>query len=193
MGLKLKELKGVRPLLIHAEAGACMHKKVFGFAGYSGAGKTTLIEQLIPRFVQAGLRVSLIKHAHHAFDIDKPGKDSYRHREAGATEVLVTSDRRWVMMHELRDEAQPSLEEQLARFAPCDLVLVEGFKRAAIPKLEVFRPSFERPLLHPDDANIVAIAADAHVETTLPMLDLNDPAAIAEFIIRHQGLDKRAT
>ena len=170
-----------------------MHKKVFGFAGYSGAGKTTLIEQLIPRFVQAGLRVSLIKHAHHAFDIDKPGKDSYRHREAGATEVLVTSDRRWVMMHELRDEVQPSLDAQLARFAPCDLVLVEGFKRAAIPKLEVFRPSFERPLLHPDDANIVAIAADAPVETTLPLLDLNNPDAIAEFIIKHQGLDQRAT
>ena len=155
-----------------------MHKKVFGFAGYSGAGKTTLIEQLIPRFVQAGLRVSLIKHAHHAFDIDKPGKDSYRHREAGA--------------NELRDEAQPSLEEQLARFAPCDLVLVEGFKRAAIPKLEVFRPSFERPLLHPDDANIVAIAADAPVQTALPLLDLNNPDAIAEFIIRHQGLEQRA-
>lgn len=170
-----------------------MLKKVFGFAGYSGAGKTTLIEQLIPRFVLAGLRVSLIKHAHHAFDIDKPGKDSYRHREAGASEVLVTSDRRWVMMHELRDEAQPSLEEQLERFAPCDLVLVEGFKRAPIPKLEVFRPSFERPLLHPDDANIVAIAADAHLDTTLPVLDLNDPDAIAEFIIRHQGLDKRTT
>ena len=168
-----------------------MHKKVFGFAGYSGAGKTTLIEQLIPRFVRAGLRVSLIKHAHHAFDIDKPGKDSYRHREAGATEVLVTSDRRWVMMHELRDEEQPSLDEQLARFAPCDLVLVEGFKRAAIPKLEVFRPSFERPLLHPDDANIVAIAADAPVQTALPLLDLNNPDAIAEFIIRHQDLEPR--
>ena len=163
-------------------------RKVFGFAGYSGSGKTTLIEQLIPRFVQAGLRVSLIKHAHHAFDIDKPGKDSYRHREAGATEVLVTSDRRWVLMHELRDEMQPSLEEQLARFAPCDLVLVEGFKRAAIPKLEVYRPSFERPLLHPEDANIVAIAADAPVQTALPLLDLNDVDAIAEFIIVHQGL-----
>ncbi len=165
-----------------------MQKKVFGFAGFSGSGKTTLIEQLLPRFVQAGLRVSLIKHAHHAFDIDKPGKDSYRHREAGATEVLVTSDRRWVLMHELRDEAQPSLDEQLARFAPCDLVLVEGFKRAPIPKLEVFRPSFERPLLHPEDPNIVAIAADAPVQTTLPVLNLNDAAAIAEFIIEHQGL-----
>ena len=168
-------------------------RKVFGFAGYSGSGKTTLIEQLIPRFVRAGLRVSLIKHAHHAFDIDKPGKDSYRHREAGATEVLVTSDRRWVMMHELRDEApQPALEQQLERFAPCDLILVEGFKRAAIPKLEVHRPSFERPLLHTQDTNIVAIAADAHVTTTLPVLDLNNPGQIAEFIITHQGLAKRA-
>lgn len=165
-----------------------MHKKVFGFAGFSGSGKTTLIEQLIPRFVQKGLRVSLIKHAHHAFDIDKPGKDSYRHREAGATEVLVTSDRRWVLMHELRDEVQPSLDQQLARFVPCDLVLVEGFKRAAIPKLEVFRPSFERPLLHPGDPNIVAIASDAPVQTALAVLDLNDPAAIAEFIIAYHGL-----
>ena len=168
-----------------------MHKKVFGFAGYSGAGKTTLIEQLIPRFVQAGLRVSLIKHAHHAFDIDKPGKDSYRHREAGATEVLVTSAQRWVMMHELRGETEQTLEQQIARFSPCDLVLVEGFKRAAIPKLEVHRPSFERPLLHTDDFNIVAIAADAPVQTALPLLDLNNPDAIAEFIIRHQGLEQR--
>ena len=172
---------------------AATARKVFGFAGYSGSGKTTLIEQLIPRFVAAGLRISLIKHAHHAFDIDKPGKDSYRHREAGATEVLVTSDRRWVMMHELRNEMEPTLDEQLARFAPCDLVLVEGFKRAAIPKLEVHRPSFDRPLLHPEDANIVAIAADAPVETGLPVLDINNPDEIAQFIIRHQGLTPRAT
>ncbi len=168
-------------------------RKVFGFAGYSGSGKTTLIEQLLPRFVAAGLRVSLIKHAHHAFDIDKPGKDSYRHREAGATEVLVTSDRRWVMMHELRNEAEPTLEQQLARFAPCDLILVEGFKRAPIPKLEVHRPSYERPLLHTGDGNIVAIAADAPVDTALPVLDLNDPDAIAQFIIAHQGLARHAT
>ena len=170
-----------------------MTRKVFGFAGYSGSGKTTLIEQLIPRFVQTGLRVSLIKHAHHAFDIDKPGKDSYRHREAGASEVLVTSAQRWVMMHELRGETEQTLEEQIARFSPCDLVLVEGFKRAAIPKLEVHRPSYERPLLHAEDINIVAIAADAPVNTTLPVLDLNNPDAIAQFIIMHQGLATRAT
>jgi molybdopterin-guanine dinucleotide biosynthesis protein B len=168
-----------------------VNKRVFGFAGWSGSGKTTLIEQLIPRLVEAGLRVSLIKHAHHAFDIDKPGKDSYRHREAGCTEVLVTSDRRWVMMHELRDEAEPSLEEQVARFAPCDLVLVEGFKRAIIPKLEIHRPSHGRPLLHPEDPNIVAVACDAPVQTSLPVLDINDPAAIAEFIMRHLRLAAR--
>ena len=168
-----------------------MNKQVFGFAGFSGSGKTTLIEQLIPRLVEAGLRVSLIKHAHHAFDIDKPGKDSYRHREAGCTEVLVTSDRRWVMMHELRNEAEPSLEEQVARFAPCDLVLVEGFKRASIPKLEIHRPAHGRPLLHPEDPNIVAVACDAPVQTSLPVLDINDPAAIAEFIMRHLRLAAR--
>ena len=168
-----------------------MNNKVFGFAGYSGSGKTTLIEQLIPRFVAAGLKVSLIKHAHHVFDIDKPGKDSYRHREAGASEVLVTSDRRWVLMHELRNEPEPTLAEQLARFSPCDLVLVEGFKRAAIPKLEIHRPSLGRALLHPDDPNIVAIACDAAVDTGLPILNINDPAAIAEFIMRHLGIARR--
>lgn len=157
--------------------------KVFGFAGYSGSGKTTLIEQLIPRFVMGGLRVSLIKHAHHLFDIDKPGKDSYRHREAGASEVLITSDQRWVLMHELRDEPEPSLHEQLGRFSPCDIVLVEGYKHAAIPKLEVYRPALGRELLHPNDPDIVAVASDASVATTLPRLDLNDPDAIAEFIL----------
>ena len=168
-----------------------MHRKVFGFAGYSGSGKTTLIEQLIPRFVLAGLKVSLIKHAHHAFDIDKPGKDSFRHREAGCSEVLVTSDTRWVLMHELRSEPEPSMEEQIARFSPCDLVLVEGFKRAAIPKLEVYRPAFDRPPLHPGDSNIVAVASDAPVATALPVLDLNDPGRIAEFIMLHLELEPR--
>ncbi|GMV01258.1 MAG: molybdopterin-guanine dinucleotide biosynthesis protein B [Burkholderiaceae bacterium] len=159
--------------------------RVFGFAGYSGSGKTTLIEQLIPRLVMRGLRVSLIKHAHHLFDIDKPGKDSYRHREAGASEVLITSDQRWVLMHELRDEPEPSLDEQLRRFSPCDLVLVEGYKHAPIPKLEVCRPRLGRPLLHPSDPGIVAVAADAPVETRLPLLDLNRPDDIVDFIIDH--------
>jgi molybdopterin-guanine dinucleotide biosynthesis adapter protein len=158
--------------------------KVFGFAGYSGSGKTTLIEQLIPRFTQRGLVVSLIKHAHHAFDIDRPGKDSYRHREAGATEVLVTSDQRWVLMHELRGEPEPGLHRQLERLSPCDLVLVEGYKRADIPKLEVHRVALGRPLLHPSDPNIVAVAADAPVDTALPLLDLVDYDGIARHVLR---------
>ena len=157
--------------------------KIFGFAGWSGSGKTTLIEKLIPRFVGAGLRVSLIKHAHHTFDVDQPGKDSYRHRHAGASEVLVTSSRRWVLMHELRGAHEPSFEEQIRHLSPCDLLLVEGFKHAPIPKLEVWRAAPGEPLLHPNDAHIVAVATDAEVQTRLPVLDLNDDAAIAAFIL----------
>src|SRR3954465_8395732 len=113
--------------------------KTFGFAGWSGSGKTTLIEKLIPRFVDAGLRVSLIKHAHHSFDVDTPGKDSYRHRQAGASEIMVTSSRRWVRWRELRGAREPSFDEQVKRISPCDLLRVEGFKFAPIPKLEVWR------------------------------------------------------
>jgi molybdopterin-guanine dinucleotide biosynthesis protein B len=162
--------------------------KVFGFAGWSGSGKTTLIEKLIPRFSGAGLRVSLIKHAHHTFDVDQPGKDSYRHRHAGASEVLVTSSRRWVLMHELRGAVEPSFEAQLARLSPCDLVIVEGFKHAVIPKLEVWRRATGEPLLHPNDPHIVAIATDAKIETPLPRLDLNDDASIASFVLAHLRL-----
>jgi molybdopterin-guanine dinucleotide biosynthesis protein B len=162
--------------------------KVFGFAGWSGSGKTTLIEKLIPRFVDAGLRVSLIKHAHHTFDVDQPGKDSYRHRHAGAAEVLVTSSRRWVLMHELRGAAEPPFEEQLKRLSPCDVVIVEGFKHALIPKLEVWRRQTGEPLLHPNDPHIVAVASDTRVDTKLPVLDLNDDGAIASFILAHLRL-----
>ena len=162
--------------------------KVFGFAGWSGSGKTTLIEKLIPRFVRAGLRVSLVKHAHHSFDVDQPGKDSYRHRHAGAAEVLVTSSRRWVLMHELRGAAEPPFEEQLKRLSPCDLVIVEGFKHAAIPKLEVWRRATGEPLLHPNGEHIVAVASDTKVETRLPVLNLNDEAMIASFIRAHLKL-----
>ena len=157
--------------------------KIFGFAGWSGSGKTTLIEKLIPRFVQRGLKVSLIKHAHHSFDVDQPGKDSYRHRHAGAAEILVTSSRRWVLMHELRGAHEPSFDEQVRRLSPCDLLVVEGFKHAPIPKLEVWRAVTGEPLLHPNDPHIVAIASDARVETRLPQLDLNDDAGIAHFIL----------
>ena len=162
--------------------------KVFGFAGWSGSGKTTLIEKLIPRFVQHRLRVSLIKHAHHTFDVDHPGKDSYRHRSAGAFEVLVTSSRRWVLMHELRGAQEPSFEEQVRHLSPCDLLIVEGFKHAPIPKLEVWRAQTGEGLLHPQDPHIVAVASDARIETKLPQLDLNDDAGIAEFIVRHLKL-----
>jgi molybdopterin-guanine dinucleotide biosynthesis adapter protein len=163
--------------------------KVFGFAGWSGSGKTTLIEKLIPRFAGAGLRVSLVKHAHHTFDVDQPGKDSYRHRHAGAQEVLVTSSRRWALMHELRGTPEPGLEGQLERLSPCDLVIVEGFKHAPIPKLEVWRSATGEPLLHPQDKHIVAVASDSRVETKLPVLDLNDDAAIAAFVLKHLRLE----
>ncbi len=162
--------------------------KIFGFAGYSGSGKTTLIEQLIPLFTQRRLKVSLIKHAHHTFDVDQPGKDSWRHRHAGCTEVLVTSSRRWALMHELRGAAEPGLTEMIERLSPCDLLLVEGFKHERIPKLEVYREVTGESLLHPHDSNIVAVASDRKVDTSLPLLDLNDPPVIANFILGHVGL-----
>jgi molybdopterin-guanine dinucleotide biosynthesis protein B len=162
--------------------------KIFGFAGWSGSGKTTLIEQLIPRFVQRGLRVSLIKHAHHTFDVDHPGKDSYRHRHAGAAEILVTSSRRWVLVHELRGAQEPSFDEQVGRISPCDLLLVEGFKFAPIPKLEVWRAQTGEALLHPNDSHIVAVASDARIETKVPLLDLNDVEGVCSFILKHLKL-----
>ena len=162
--------------------------KIFGFAGYSGSGKTTLIERLIPLFTQRGVTVSLVKHAHHTFDIDQPGKDSYRHRNAGCSEVLVTSSRRWALIHELRGAPEPELESHVKRLSPCDLVLVEGFKRSAIPKLEVYRAEVGEPLIHPHDENVVAIATDKRLETKLPQFDLDAPEAIAAFVLQHVGL-----
>jgi molybdopterin-guanine dinucleotide biosynthesis adapter protein len=164
--------------------------KVIGIAGYSGSGKTTLIEKLIPVFVREGLRVSLIKHAHHEFDLDQPGKDSYRHRHAGCSEVLVSSSRRWAMMHELRGAAEPGLQEQLKHFAPCDLVIVEGYKNEPMPKVEVHRKASAAPLLHPDDRNVVAVATDERLDTRLPQIDLDDAEAVALFIIQHLGLNR---
>ena len=156
--------------------------KVLGFAGYSGSGKTTLIERLIPRLARRGLAVSVLKHAHHRFDIDQPGKDSHRHREAGAGEVLITSAHRWVLMHELRGEAEPSLTTQLQRLSPCDLVLVEGYKHEAIAKIEVHRVGARQPLLQPADTHIVAVASDGAPVCGVPVLDLNRPDDIARFI-----------
>jgi molybdopterin-guanine dinucleotide biosynthesis protein B len=162
--------------------------KVFGFAGWSGSGKTTLIEKLIPLFVARGIRVSLIKHAHHSFDVDQPGKDSYRHRHAGCNEVLVTSSKRWVLMHELRGAPEPGFAELIERVSPCDLLLVEGFKREKLPKLEVYRASVGESLLHPQDHDIVAIASDQPVDAKLPFLHLDDVPPIASFILKHVGL-----
>src|SRR4051812_13476888 len=162
--------------------------KIFGIAGYSGSGKTTLIEKLIPLFTARGLKVSLLKHAHHTFDVDQPGKDSYRHRHAGCQEVLVSSSRRWALMHELRGSHEPTLQELVAHISPCDLLLIEGFKHEEIPKLEVYRSIVDESLLHPLDAHIIAVASDQKVATDLPQFDLNDAEAIAGFIIERAGL-----
>jgi molybdopterin-guanine dinucleotide biosynthesis adapter protein len=162
--------------------------KIFGFAGWSGSGKTTLIEKLIPLFVERRLKVSLIKHAHHSFDVDQAGKDSYRHRHAGCTEVLVSSSRRWALMHELRGAPEPGFDELVRNIAPCDLLLVEGFKREKLPKLEVYRAVTGEALLHPQDPDIVGVATDRKLETRLPQFDLNDAAGIAAFVVRHLGL-----
>ena len=162
--------------------------KVFGIAGYSGSGKTTLIEKLLPEITRRGLKVSVIKHAHHGFDIDRPGKDSYRQREAGASEVMITSGQRWALLHELREEPEPSLKEYLARFSPCDLVLVEGFKNEPVPKLEVHRIANGKAPLFPDIPHICAVASDIVVQTNLPLFSLNDPLSLplmADFILQH--------
>jgi len=158
---------------------------IFGFAGWSGSGKTTLIEAIIPRLTSAGLRVSLVKHAHHEFDIDQPGKDSFRHRVAGCTEVLVSSSRRWALMHELRGADELTLGAALARLSPCDLVLVEGYKRSRLPKLEVYRAEVAKPWLHPDDPSIVGIASDVPPGPSAggrPHLPLDGYDEIATFV-----------
>ena len=140
--------------------------------------------------MQRGLKVSLVKHAHPAFHVDQPGKDSFRHRHAGCTEVLVTSSRRWALMHELRGAAEPTLKEQMERLSLCDLLLVEGFKHEPIPKLEVYRAEVGESMIHPHDSNIIAIASDAKVDSQLPQLDLNAPEAIAAFVLKHVGLEQ---
>lgn len=157
--------------------------KIFGFAGWSGSGKTTLIEQVIPRFVAAGLSVSLIKHAHHRFDVDQPGKDSYRHRAAGCSEVLVTSGERWALMHEMRGQPEVALDEQIARMSPCDLLLIEGYKYYPLPKLEIYRAANGKPPLYPQDEHIVALATDTRIECSLPQFGLEDYDAVVTFVL----------
>lgn len=160
--------------------------RVIGLAGWSGSGKTTLISKVLPRLIGRGLRVSTLKHAHHGFDLDKPGKDSFVHRTAGATEVIISSAKRWAILHELREEEEWDLGALLAKMSPVDLVLVEGFKRDAFPKLEIHRAENGKPLLHPDDPHIVAIAADTVLpQATVPVIDLNDIDVIADALQRH--------
>jgi molybdopterin-guanine dinucleotide biosynthesis protein B len=156
--------------------------KVIGLAGWSGAGKTTLLTRLIPHFIAEGLRVSVIKHAHHEFDVDVPGKDSWAHRQSGAAEVLVSSTRRWALMHELRGASEPRLPQLLAKMSRVDLVVIEGFKREPHRKIEVYRAANGKPALFPDDPGIVGIAADVRLETTLPVAHLDDIKAIAAMI-----------
>jgi molybdopterin-guanine dinucleotide biosynthesis adapter protein len=158
--------------------------KVIGLAGWSGAGKTTLLKRAIPHLLKEGLRVSVIKHAHHEFDVDVPGKDSWVHRQAGASEVLVSSSRRWALMHELRGAAEPRLQELLAKMSPVDLVVVEGFKREPHRKIEVHRAANGKPWLFPDDPGIVGIVTDATVDTRLPVVHLDDIDAVAALIKR---------
>jgi molybdopterin-guanine dinucleotide biosynthesis adapter protein len=160
--------------------------RIFGLAGWSGSGKTTLMTALIPEFVGRGLKVSTIKHAHHGFDLDQPGKDSWRHRQAGASEVLVVSERRWALMHELRDAPEPGFDALLARITPVDLLLVEGFKRHPHPKIEVYRRSLGKPPLHPADPFIVAVACEEELpQLAVPRLPLGKPELIADFILRY--------
>jgi molybdopterin-guanine dinucleotide biosynthesis protein B len=160
--------------------------RIIGLAGWSGSGKTTLIKKVIPCLIARGLRVSTLKHAHHGFDLDQPGKDSFFHRAAGATEVVVSSARRFAILHELREEPEWDLPALVGKMSPVDLVLVEGYKRDPFPKLEIHRAANGKPLIHPDDPHVVAIAADVPLpDANVPVVDLDDIEAIADILTRH--------
>jgi molybdopterin-guanine dinucleotide biosynthesis protein B len=159
--------------------------RIIGLAGWSGSGKTTLITKLIPRLIARGIKVSTLKHAHHGFDLDQPGKDSFFHRTAGATEVIISSAKRWAILHELREEPEWDLRGLVAKMSPVDLVVVEGFKRDAFPKLEIHRAANSKPLIHPEDPHIIAIASDiALTQAKVPVIDLNDIEAIADLLLK---------
>ena len=163
--------------------------KIFGLAGWSGSGKTSLMVRLIPVLTGRGITLSTMKHAHHTFEMDREGKDSYEHRMAGATEVLITSARRWALLHELRERPEPSMAEMIARMTPVDLLLIEGFKREEHDKIEVHRPAVGKPLLYAEDSRVVAVASDEPLESVpLPVIDLNDTEAVADFVVAHCGL-----
>jgi molybdopterin-guanine dinucleotide biosynthesis protein B len=160
--------------------------RIIGLAGWSGSGKTTLVTKVLPRLIARGHRVSTLKHAHHGFDMDQPGKDSFMHRAAGATEVIISSAKRFALLHELREEQEWDLPDLLAKLSPVDLVLVEGFKRDAFPKIEIHRKENGKPLLHPADPHIVAIASDMLLpQATVPVIDLDDTERIVDALLRH--------
>ena len=167
--------------------------RVIGLAGWSGSGKTTLLVELVTLIAGYGYTVSTAKHAHHAFDVDQPGKDSHRHRSAGASEVLIASANRWALMHELAGAPEPDLDQLLTHLSPVDLVLVEGYKHHAHDKIEVHRPALGQPLIAPTDPMVMAIACDGPLENTggadVAILDLNDAPAIASYILSFCGLD----
>ena len=158
--------------------------RIIGLAGWSGSGKTTLITKVIPCLTARGLRVSTLKHAHHGFDLDQPGKDSFFHRAAGATEVIISSAKRWAILHELREEPEWNLPALLSKISPVDLVLVEGFKRDKFPKLEIHRVANGKPLLHTEDPHIIAVACDTPLpQVKVPVADLNDIEAIVDLLL----------
>ncbi|WP_299778139.1 molybdopterin-guanine dinucleotide biosynthesis protein B [uncultured Roseobacter sp.] len=162
--------------------------KLYGVVGWKNAGKTGLMERLVTEISGRGFSVSTVKHAHHVFDVDQPGKDSYRHRQAGATEVLLASRKRFALMHELREEPEPMLDALLAKLSPVDLVLIEGYKRDAHPKVEAHRAETGNPLIAPDDPTIRAVASDTALTLDRPVFDLNDTGEIADFILSEVGL-----
>ena len=162
--------------------------QVYGVTGWKNAGKTGLMERLVAEFTSRGLRVSTLKHAHHKVDVDQPGRDSYRHREAGAHQVLLASENRWALMTELRGGQEPSLSDLLAQLAPVDLVLIEGYKREPHPKIEAWRSDADNPLIAPDDPTIRAVATDTPLDLDRPQFDLDDTVAIADFITKETGL-----
>ena len=162
--------------------------RIFGLCGWSGSGKTTLMAAIVPELIARGITVSTVKHAHHAFDLDQPGKDSWRHREAGAREVMIASGCRWALQHELRGDPEPPLDELVAKMTPVDLLLVEGFKFHPHPKIEVYRPLLGKPARYPEDPFVVAVASDDWLpRVPLPCLPLSDPATVASFILGHDG------
>lgn len=158
--------------------------KIFGFAGWSGSGKTTLVTRVIPELTERGLKISTIKHTHHNFDIDKPGKDSFRHRTSGAHEVVITGAQRWALLHENRGEPEPNIEQMLEHMSPVDLVLIEGFKTYPHPKMEVYRAEVGKPMLCGDDPSIVAIATTDDLDVNVPRIDLEDIEGVTDFVIQ---------